>query len=90
MMASLDAHNPWTPSTFGSRPAEYVAWHIRTASGETKESFIPDIHSHIINGQPSTTVFPLFLSATYHAEKVCPRFYHDNVPVMPVYISSNR
>ncbi|CAB1104555.1 unnamed protein product [Ectocarpus sp. CCAP 1310/34] len=89
IMASLDANNPWTPAGFGSRPAEYVAWHIRTSNGETKESFSPDVHQYIFNGQTSAAVFPLFLSATSFAEKACPKLYHDNIPIMPVYISSN-
>ncbi|CAN0174499.1 unnamed protein product, partial [Ectocarpus sp. 6 AP-2014] len=89
MMASLEAHNPWTSSAFGPRPKDYVAWHIRTSDGETTKSFRPDVHTYIFHGQSSTTVFPFFLAAADTAEKMCPLIFHEDTPKMPVYISSN-
>ncbi|CAM9261505.1 unnamed protein product [Ectocarpus sp. 13 AM-2016] len=89
MMASLEAHNPWTSHGFGPRPKDYVAWHIRTSDGESKMSFLPDVHRYIFHGQSSTTVFPIFQSATDAAKNMCPRVFHEDVPMTPVYISSN-
>ncbi|CAM9203762.1 unnamed protein product [Ectocarpus sp. 13 AM-2016] len=89
MVASLEAHNPWTPAGFGPRPTEYVAWHIRTSDGESMRSFKPDKHTYIFHGQSSTTVLPDFLSATGTAEKMCPKIFHQDLSKMPVFISSN-
>ncbi|CAN0352336.1 unnamed protein product [Ectocarpus sp. 6 AP-2014] len=89
MMASLRAHNPWTPSGFGPLPKDYVAWHIRTSDGESKEGFNPDVHTYVFHGQSPNTVFPIFQFATKMAEKKCPKIFHEDTQKMPVYISSN-
>ncbi|CAB1118918.1 unnamed protein product [Ectocarpus sp. CCAP 1310/34] len=89
MMASLEAHNPWMTHEFNPRPKKYVAWHIRTSHGETNGSFTPHVHTYIFHRQSSTSVLPIFLSATDAAERMCPRFFDQDVPITPVYISSN-
>lgn len=89
----MAAHSPWenAGAAWGTTASSvYVGWHIRTSEGESARSFDPNVNRYIFHGQPSSTVFPLYLSAMDEAAGRCPEMLPGGIRDMPVYISSNR
>jgi len=91
MMASMEAHRPWSESEGPSpRNPVYNAWHIRTSDGETRGSFRTKHTSYIFHKQSSARVCPLYLSTVEALTWVCPELFAENGLEVPIYISSNR
>ena len=98
MMQSMAAQSPWIvpdgmpPDAAAAAvdPTTYVAWHIRTSSGETSNSFNATRHRYIFHDQRAEDVFPPFLTATVGGEDHCPSVFPGGGHDVPIYISSNR
>lgn len=95
-MASLEQHSPWgkgsDPSGERHQTAEYIAWHIRTADGETATSYKPEIHRYVIQ-EPSSDVCPTYLMAmedALHVTEICHASLRSRLAEVPIYVSSNR
>ena len=96
MIASLAEYRPWgvADDAAGHRlqTPEYVAWHIRTAEGETAKSYTPSKHLYVIQ-EPSSDVCPAYLVAQEEAlqlTKTCCPSLSAHADDKLVYISSNR
>lgn len=93
MVEDLVLHRPRSlaPRASGAHPdtAQYIAWHIRTADGETAASFNPKVHTHV-SLQDSAVVCPAYLAKTEEAAAVCPGHVFERISEMPVYIATNR
>lgn len=96
MITSLEEHSPWGSGNDESaqrhQTAEYVAWHIRTADGETARSYNADVHKYVIQ-EPSSDVCPTYLVALDEAlqlTKTCRTSLSVHTEDELVYISSNR
>lgn len=63
---------------------EYIAWHIRTADGETSRSYNPNIHKYIVT-EESSSVCPSYVETTSHEEQKC-----TTLKDLPIFISSTR
>ena len=96
MIASLKEQSPWRLSNGATgrnhQTGEYIAWHIRTAAGETGKSYDPMIHQYVIQ-EPSSDVCPTYLEAMEDAlqlTKNCRASLSVQSDDNLVYISSNR
>ena len=96
MIASLEQYSPWGAASDAAQHrhqnVEYIAWHIRTADGETAKSYEPTIHKYVIQ-EPSSDVCPTFLAAqeaALHLVETCRASLSVPADDELVYISSNR
>lgn len=79
MVSALKANNKYI-----ANGQKYIAWHIRTADGETSKSYDPKIHRYIVT-EESSSVCPAYVEAMSQEEEKC-----AELKDLPIFITSTR